>query len=123
MNAFNYKIFNVKKVFCEIAHGMKFQSVIISDSQVFDIVKFDKLSWKQMIRIFPGYLFYLLPSAGILGMVLFAKSDSYVCRPMKARFLVDNQIQPANNLTFSELYYQRQIYGKEAKLHTLQTSQ
>ena len=87
---------------------MKHQTVIIFNSNRFAVTSSIPGIWVK----FGANLAYLFPPVAIFGTLLFGASDLSLCRTMSAPFLLDNTVQPANNLTFSELYKQRQAVVK-----------
>ena len=56
-----------------------------------------------------GYLLYVLPAGAVGYIFLFVNSQSYMCQKMNAPFLLDNNYEPAINMT--ELYELRVHYA------------
>ena len=77
-----------------------FQLVVIYDLSLFDKKNGKKIEniWR-LGKLAIGYLFYVMPIGIIFYLFLFVKSNSFVCQEMKAPFLLDNNFEPAVNLT------------------------
>jgi len=69
--------------------------------------------WSTIVLMPFAYLAYFGPTFGLLCIFYFTSSNSYLCQHLNAPFLLDNSIRPAQNLTFSILYEQRQKLGRE----------
>jgi len=82
------------------------QLVVIYDiSLLYKNHKDTRTGIAEYSKMAAGYFLYVLPVACIGYLFLFVYSTSFVCRDMKARFLLDNTFKPAVNMT--ELYLMR----------------
>ena len=98
------------------------QLVVIYDLTVFDrkFCKNVKIIWR-LGKLAVGYFFYVLPIGMIGYLFLFVKSNSFVCREMRAPFLLDNNYPPAVNMT--ELYGMRIDYYYECDEYVSELSE
>ena len=101
------------KVLCHIFKTMTQQTIVLVDTALF------RYDGRKEMRPVPSvmilatsYLAYLLPQLALLTTYIFASSSATICTPLASQFLLDNTIAPANNLSLSKLYDQRQSYGR-----------
>ena len=94
-----------KDIISHVLRSTNQQLVVIYDTSLFyknkDTIK-GIVGYGKMAA---GYFLYVLPVACIGYVLLFVYSTSFVCRDMKARFLLDNTFKPAVNMT--ELFLMR----------------
>jgi len=95
-----------KDIISHILSTTKTQLVVIYDTSLF--YKNNTDNTKGILgygKMAVGYFLYVLPVACIGYLFLFVSSSSFVCKEMKAPFLLDNSFKPAVNMT--ELYLMR----------------
>ena len=104
-------------VFVHIFKKMKYQLVVIIDNSMF-IFGFEDnkenrtlYTYGTNISFVVAYIVYMTLPVGLFIFFALAKSNAIICSPLAAPFLLNNSIIPANNLSFSELYRQRQANG------------
>jgi len=95
-----------KDIISHVLRTTKKQLVVVYDTSLF--YKNDKDNRKCIaayIKIAASYFLYVLPVGCIGYLFLFISSTSFVCKDMKAPFLLDNSFKPDVNMT--ELYLMR----------------
>ena len=103
--------------FCDILKNFGTQSVI-SFECVFgpktEDLKAKKYTWKYFLGTIVSYAGYIsLPIIIFCGFEFYS-TTKVVCAPLKAQteFLLDSEVELANNFTLFDLYEQRKEYGK-----------
>lgn len=96
-----------------VVQSLSVQLVVLYDLTLFKTTSnvCKSHSWSGMGRLLLGYTLYVLPLFGFGTLFMYGQLNGTVCRPIKATFLVDNEITPAHNM--SELYQSRQLIGEE----------
>ena len=95
-----------------IVSELTFQTVIISDSTMFEKNEKHGFNWWKIPKLSLSYMAYLLPTVAILSIISFSKTNLILCRPLKVEFLLNNSFVPGNKIAFDELYRQRLTYGE-----------
>ena len=73
--------------------------LVIPDVSVFDTTPKRTFSFRKCIKLTVGYFVYVLPVLALLYGLLYAQTNQTICRELNARFLLDNNVEPAVNLT------------------------
>ena len=88
------------KTLMKITKSTGEQLVIIHDTFLYDTKPRKRFSFVQKcLKLTVGYLAYVLPVFIMLMALLYGQSDKTICRELNARFLLDNNVEPAVNLT------------------------
>jgi len=90
---------------------MKYQIVIIFDISLIKIPT--ESITMDIIKLVFGYTLYFLPVVCLLLSFSFGWSQVIICTPLSAQFLLDNGVDPVENL--SELYQKRKDYANGTK--------
>lgn len=116
MNSYRFKKGCVTKILLHVFKQVRFQNLIITDSNLLRYDDNKRLSIWKVILLALSYVVYMLPVVGLFFAYYFAWSNSTVCHPLAAPFLLDNNISPANNISFLKLYEKRKEQAERSKL-------
>lgn len=114
-------LFGVKKQsFCHILKNFVTQSVISVEYELrpkAEKSKTKKSTWKYYLGTLLSYAAYITLPIIVLCALEYVSTNKVVCGPFKptTRFLLDSEVELANNLTLLDLYEQRKKYGKSHK--------
>ena len=88
----------------------EFMMVLNPDEMIYEISTENQFI-SMMLKLIMANLLKLIPLGVFLIIHAFYRSESFICQPLKAKFLFDNSVQPANGRTFEELYSKRLSYS------------
>ena len=107
---------NLSYGFCHVLQSMRYQLVVLYDLSLFRGAKTTqmyncKVTLLGVVRIIVGYILYALPICGLVTLFIFGHANLTLCRSPRAKFLIDNDVLPAVNM--SNLYGKRQSFAHE----------
>ena len=108
---------DMARVLRHLFKKMRYQLVVIIDNSMFifglDDNKENRTlkTYETNISFVVAYIVYITLPVGLFILYAFARTNTILCSPLEVPFLLNNSITPANNLSLSELYRQRQAYG------------